>query len=149
MAGILWLVPVTGLALVIFIRYLWLKVDQSLPQRSALLKDEDRSLLSWLHISLAGSGILQLVLLLVFISSSLRYLADFTLIGILLVTIFIAQISASFQLEKFRRGLLATLWLGASGLTAIFAIIVNISGYALGFERNNPALYHFIERLFH
>lgn len=147
-AGLLWLVPITGLALFVFIRYLWLKIDQSNPKRSPLLNDEDRSLLRWLNTSLISSGGLQLVLLLFFFSSSLRYQADFALIAMLLATVFIAQISASFQLNKFRRRLLAILWLTSSGLTAIFAIIVNISGYAHGFERNNPDLYHFLFELF-
>jgi len=147
-AGLLWLVPITGLALVVFIRYLWLKIDQSNFKRSPYLSDEDRSLLRWFNASLVGSGGLQLVLLLFFFSSSLRYQADFALIAMLLATVFIAQISASLQLNKFRRRLLAALWLISSGLTAIFAIIVNISGYAHGFERNNPELYHLLFELF-
>ena len=147
-AGILWLVPITGLALIIFLRYVWLKIDQSLPERSNLLKDIDRSVLVWLNVSLAGSASLQLAILLIFISSSLRYLADFTLIAILLSTVFIAQIKVRFRLDKLQQGLLTTLWMASAGLTAIFAVIVNINGYALGFERNNPGLYYRLLSLF-
>jgi hypothetical protein len=125
-----------------------MKIDQSLPERSSGLSDDDRSLLSWLNVSLAGSACLQLALLLVFISSSLRYLADFTLLAILLATVLVAQLIARYQLGKNRRRLLAALWLTSSGITAIFAIVVNISGYAHGFERINPGLYQFLFDLF-
>jgi hypothetical protein len=141
-AGILLLVPVIGLALLVFIRFVWLKIDQSLPEESTLLQDSDRSLLGWLNLSLAGSGCLQLALLLMFISSSLRYLADIALIAILLSTVFIAQIGTRFRLEKLQQGMLRAFWIASAGLTAIFAVMVNISGYALGFERNNPELYY-------
>jgi hypothetical protein len=147
-AGILWLVPVTGLALLVLIRFTWLKIDQSLPERSSHMQDEDRSILSWLNIALAGSGCLQFVLLLGFISSSERYLADFALIAILFSTILIVQIEARFRIKKIQRNSLATLWMVSAGLTVIFAVVVSVSGYAHGFERINPGLYYQLLSLF-
>lgn len=145
-AGLFSLVPVIGLAGLVGLGWLYLifhGADTKRPSAESMA----RSWLPWMTIWLGGAALLELLVLMVFISSSLRYLADLAATWILLATIFSIMAWSRLTEGTWRR-LFSFSWLTASGMTVLFGLLVSLTGYAGAFRDLNPALFQRLMDLF-
>ncbi len=145
-AGLLYLVPLIGLAALVALGWFYLVFHGALVSKPQT-ESTDRAWLRWLTIWLGGAALLELIVLLVFISGSLRYLADLAPTWILLATVFFARAWSRLPRENWRR-LFVIAWLVASGLTVLFGLLIGLTGYEGAFRELNPALYQRLIGLF-
>jgi len=97
------------------------------------------SFLHWIVIALAGAILLSLLPTLFFYSASMRYLADWIPMLIILATLGIWEMSTSLKGIWF-----ILIWLviaAAAWLSIRIGILLSISGYVLRFEKLNPELF--------
>jgi hypothetical protein len=145
-AGLLYLVPLIGLAALVALGWFYLVFHGALVSKPQP-ESTDRAWLGWLTIWLGGAALLELLVLLVFISGSLRYLADLASTWILLATVIFARAWSRLPRESWRR-LFTIAWLVASGLTVLFGLLIGLTGYEGAFRELNPALYQRLIELF-
>jgi len=145
-AGLLILVPLIGLAALVALGWFYLifqEADITKPQAESI----NHAWLRWLTFWLGGAAMLELLVLLVFVSSSLRYLEDLTPTLILLATVFFTWAWSRLTGEKWRQ-LFNIAWLIASGLTVLFGLLIGLTGYEGAFRELNPVLYQNLVELF-
>jgi hypothetical protein len=145
-AGLISLVPVIGLAGLIALGWFYLIFHRAVTLKSVEVSI-NRSWLPWLTVWLGGAAMLELLVLLVFISSSLRYLADLAATWILLATVF-STVARSHLTGGTWRRLITFAWLAASGMTVLFGLLVGLTGYTGAFRDLNPTLYQRLIELF-
>lgn len=146
-SGVIWILPFVIFTLLVIFRWGWLWFNGFLPHvKSSASKGEQ--LLSWLIITLSGMVIIELLILLFFISSSQRYAADFSPTLILLGIVFSGWLWMRYDWGKwFRRGFIS-LWNFSVLLTNILGVLIGITGYGQAFEKTNPELYGWLRSLF-
>ncbi len=137
-------VPLIGLGGIAVMRLLWLQLNGFGPPRLSVPARE-RGLLNWLLTALGGSVLLSVIVLLVFIQNTYRYLADASLAGILFALLFIAQFRLRIADRSWERQVWQAGWRLAAVLTPLVAVLITIEGYAGAFAELNPGLY---DRLF-
>jgi hypothetical protein len=139
-AGILFVVPLVGIAVLLLIRLLWLFVngDISLYGNKA---GSDTGLPSWLWLAISGYVVIQMSVLLLFINSAVRYLLDVSPALILLSTIFIAYYVRSVERRSYQR-IISFVWIAASLLTVLSGLLIGITGDRNNFLNQNPQLYN-------
>jgi hypothetical protein len=145
-AGLLFLVPLVGLAALVGLGWFYL-IFHGVAGQKAQEESREGACLHWLVIWLGGAALLELLVLLVFISSSLRYLEDLTPTWILLSTVFFSRAWIRLPGEPWRR-LFEIVWLIASLLTVLFGLLIGLTGYAGAFRELNPALFQRLVELF-
>ncbi len=88
LAGIIIIVPLIGLTALLLMRLFWLFIngELSLPGNK---EDAVNSLFSWFGFSMLGYVAIQMLILLIFINSAMRYLLDISPALIVLSTMFV------------------------------------------------------------
>jgi hypothetical protein len=145
-AGLLFIVPLIGLAALVGLGWFYL-IFHGVTGQKAQNNSGESAWLHWLVVWLGGAALLELLVLLVFISSSLRYLEDLTPTWILLATVFFTQAWVRLPAGTWRR-LFCVAWLVASLLTVLFGLLVGLTGYEGAFRELNPALFQRLVELF-
>ncbi|MCG2785074.1 MAG: hypothetical protein L6461_08210 [Anaerolineae bacterium] len=140
-AGILFLVPLVGLTVLFLLRFFWLLLDGEIHFGRKVGQQGPPMALSWLSHSLLAYVLIQLAILLVFISSSLRYLFDITPALILLSSLFVAANLKNLAQKTFQERLLAFSWLLISGLSMLSGILIGLTGSSNHFANHNPQLF--------
>lgn len=102
------------------------------------------SFLQWIVIALTGAILLSLLPTLFFYSPSMRYLADWIPMVIILATLGIWEISRSFK--GFWSILIWLAIAAAAWLSIRTGILLSISGSELRFEKLNPELFQLLSR---
>lgn len=140
-AGILFVIPLLGFTVILLIRLLWLLANEDV----SLIRDRvmtSNSLFFWFGLSILGYVLIQMFLLFVFVSSSLRYLFDLSPAFIVLSTMFVGYHVQSFEKKPHVVKILAGLWMLAAFSTVIFGFLVGLTGGQNNFLNKNPQLYH-------
>jgi hypothetical protein len=140
-AGALLVIPLLGFTAILVIRLLWLVAngEVSLTGNRAI---PSNSLFVWFGFSLLGYVLIQMVLLFVFVSSSMRYLFDLSPALILLSTMFVGYHVQSFEKKPYVVNILSVLWILSSLLTVISGFFIGITGGQNNFLNKNPQLYY-------
>jgi hypothetical protein len=140
-AGLLLIVPLVGFTLILFIRFLWLLVngDVSLARNGAITSN---GLYFWFGFSLLGYVLIQMFLLFVFVSSSMRYLFDLSPAFIVLSTLFVGYYVQTFEKKRYVVKVMSGFWILASLFTVVSGFFVGITGGQNNFLNKNPQLYY-------
>gem|GEM_PF-251478 len=101
----------------------------------------------WLIITLIGAGVLELLPLLFFLYTTMRYLADFVPTLVLLSTIGSYQGYRMTLKHAAKRKAFLTILLLTALISALLGFLLSVTGYAARFENLNPELFEKIERL--
>jgi hypothetical protein len=136
--GILFTVPIIGLTtgLLIWLIWRWLNGESG----SVILRTKlQRSFLLWWSAALFIQAFLPLAVLLVFISSSFRYLADISASSILFSTLFVGLHLKNFRLSRF----LPLAWCFVAILTGAVGLLI---GHSKHFADLNPGLYEWLSQ---
>lgn len=147
-AGLLWVLPVVSLAILAGAGGLW-RLLQADPRPAREAGPPERAGWSWLAACLAGAALLEAGVLLVYVASSMRYLADLAPTWIALAGLVVGRAWGASAGPPWKRAALAAAWLGAASLTAAIGLLVGVTGYHGLFEDLNPALYEQLRGLFH
>jgi hypothetical protein len=140
-AGILFLVPLVGLTVLFLLRFFWLLLDGEIHFGRKAGQHSTQMALSWLSHSLLAYVLIQLAILLVFISSSLRYLFDITPALLLLSTVFLGANLAKIAPKTYQLRLSGFFWLFVSGLSALVGMLIALTGSTNHFANLNPQWY--------
>jgi hypothetical protein len=140
LAGLLLVVPLLGFIAILLLRLFWLLLngDASL----ANVRYTENGLLFWFGAALLGYVLIQTAVLLVFVSTSMRYLVDITPEVIVLSTLFVGVYIRSFEKDKYWVKAIRYLWLFTALLTVIAGLLIGITGGQNNFLNKNPQLYH-------
>ena len=140
-AGILFVIPLLGCTALLLIRLFWLLIngDVSLVRKQ---KNMTSSTFLWFGLSALGYICVQMLVLLAFVSSSLRYLFDLSPALIVLSTMFAGYHVQSFEIKPYLARAISYLWILASGLTVITGFLIGFTGSQNNFLNKNPQLYH-------
>ena len=145
-AGVLITTPYVWFALIsilILLRHIHRRRSaQSDPRTTAM-----GSLERWLVIVLIGVVILELLPLLTFLSTTMRYLADFVPTLVLLSTIGSYQGYRMDSKHVTKRKAFLTVFLLAALISTLLGFLLSVTGYNARFENLNPELFDKIERL--
>jgi hypothetical protein len=134
-AGILIVVPLVGLVVLLGLRTLWLKLNGDVDLHFA-------DPVGWFAFSLSGYCLIQVVVLLVFITSAMRYLADITPVALVLVAIFAGSLTETFAPTPLQRRAVGVLWILVSISTSVMGVLIGITGGRNNFLNQNPQLYY-------
>lgn len=140
-ASLLLTVPVVGLAVLAALRLVWLYLNGFAPPRLSI-STSDRVLWRWLMLALSGSVVFALIVLLVFIQNSYRYIVDITPSAILLGILFLAKFQQRLSGRLVEGWIWRMSWRAAVLLTPVFGVLIAIKGYARAFENQNPDLFY-------
>lgn len=146
-AGILFIVPLLWVAGLLLIWILWNWADGEIfliwkPKRLKINSNV------WLFFVLFASVATQFIVLLLFISSSLRYLFDVTPSIILLSAVYFSRQFDHFAGRPYQKSFFIAGWVVCSILTVIFALLVGLTGATNHFENANPMLYNQLQAWF-
>ncbi|UCF61237.1 MAG: hypothetical protein JSV37_00755 [Anaerolineaceae bacterium] len=149
-AGILITTPYVLFAIIPIIILLW-KIFGGRSVQSSIGSDPCASEISasenWLITALMGAVVLAFFPLLIFLYSTMRYLADFIPILALLAIIGSFQGSRITSRRKiFQRSFITILTLTAL-ISSLLGFLLSVTGYTARFENLNPELFDKIERL--
>jgi hypothetical protein len=140
-AGILFVIPLIGFTAILLIRLFWLLLngDVSLARNAA--DPADRPFFGF-GLSMLGYVLIQMFLLFVFVSASLRYLFDLSPVLIVMSTMFVGYQVQSFEKKSYMVNILSGVWILASLLTVMFGFFVGLTGSQNNFLNKNPQLYY-------
>lgn len=102
----------------------------------------------WVGFLLAGGAVSLLLPLLMFISSSMRYLADVVPVLVILAAIGYWSSWTALRSRTFWRGVLSLAVLLLIISSIVMSLLANFTNGDKRFEANNPALYYHLARLF-
>jgi hypothetical protein len=137
-----WLVflPVIGL-----IREGW----NWLHERSVeVVKLQDRPLTTWAGWMVAGAVFCNFAILVVFVTSSMRYEADITPLLTVLIAICIGWASNFFRTQARFRNLILALAVGLCIISIIIGLFTSFQNVSMMFVKSNPHLYSAIAHIF-
>jgi hypothetical protein len=140
LAGLLLVVPLIGFTAILLLRLFWLLLNGD-----ASFKNVDYSgngTLLWFGASLLGYVLIQTAILLVFVSTSMRYLVDITPALIILSSIFVGLHIRSFEQKGTWVKVIMFLWIITAILTVITGLLIGLTGGQSNFLNKNPQLYH-------
>lgn len=140
-AGILLIIPIIGLTAFLLLRLFWLIINGDVSPTS-LKENTPSNLFSWFGFSLFMYVLIQLFVLLIFISSAMRYLVDISPAFIVLSTMVIAYYIRAVDSNPTLVKIIASLWVIASLLTVISGFLIGFTGDKNNFLNQNPALYY-------
>ncbi len=140
LAGLLLVVPLIGFTAVLLLRLLWLLLNGDVSFRRVRFADESSVL--WFGASLLGYVLIQTAVLLVFVSTSMRYLVDITPAIIVLSALFVGLHIRSFEDKGIWIRLIKYLWIVSALLTVVAGLLIGLTGGQNNFFNKNPQLYH-------
>jgi hypothetical protein len=146
-ASLLLTVPMVGLGVLVLVRWAWLHLNGLAPP-SIEISADDRKLFCWLTLALTGSVIFALIVLLVFIQNSYRYIVDVTPSATFLAILSISYFRLLITNRTIEGWIWGVGWRVAALLTPIMGILIALKGYARAFENQNPDLYYFLVNWF-
>jgi hypothetical protein len=140
-AGILIIVPLIGLAALLLMRLFWLFIngELSLPGNK---EDAFNSLFSWFGFSMLGYVAIQMLILLIFINSAMRYLLDISPALIVLSTMFVGYYVQSVEKNPYFIKMVSYAWILAALITVISGFLIGFTGDKNIFLNQNPQLYY-------
>jgi hypothetical protein len=143
--------PITGLIYVVpFSFFSLIPVYALFSKRTRLFlqhTDEDKSVLRWIILTLAGSSLLALLLLLTFFWAAMRYIADFLPMLLTLSIIGFCQGYIALK-ERKQEKYIAIAGISLAGISLVMSTILGLSGDIPVFEEANPALLEWFSRFF-
>ena len=140
-AGMLFIVPLIGLTTLLIIRLFWLFINGDV-SLSGNKENADDSQLSWFGFSMLGYSAIQMLLLLIFIYSSIRYLMDIFPSLIVLSTMFVGYYAQSVEKKSYLLKMVSYAWILASLLTVVSGFFINFTAEENIFLNQNPQLYY-------
>lgn len=139
-AGILFITPTVSFTACLLAAFLWRLLNgdvscriKSPPVWSPALQ---------LALSMLGYFIIQMFILLVFINSAMRYLADVFPALLLLCVLFTGFYARNFIVQKYQMQLLSLTWGLFAVATAVFGFLIGFTGDKNLFLNNNPRLFY-------
>jgi hypothetical protein len=140
-AGIPFVVPLIGFAAILVIRWFWLLVNGDI---SWVDKKESiaRDLFSWFGLCILGYIVIQMLILFIFVSSSLRYLFDLTPALIVLSSVFVGYYVNWAEKEPYAIKMIAVLWLLSALATVMSGFLIGFTGMQNNFLNENPQIYY-------
>ncbi|MBL8051255.1 MAG: hypothetical protein JNM46_08540 [Anaerolineales bacterium] len=140
-AGILFIIPIIGFTALLLLRLFWLMINGDISVNS-LKENNPSSLFSWFGFSLLIYVFTQLFILLIFISSAMRYLVDISPTLIVLSTMFVGYYVRAIDSNPILARVIASLWVFVSFLTVISGFLIGFTGDKNNFLNQNPAVYY-------
>jgi hypothetical protein len=147
LAGIIIIVPLIGLTALLLMRLFWLFINGefSLPGNK---EDAVNSLLSWFGFSMLGYVAIQMLILLIFINSAMRYLLDISPALIVLSTMFVGYYVQSVEKNPYFIKMVSYAWILAALITVISGFLIGFTGDKNIFLNQNPQLYYQLYKWF-
>ena len=146
-AGIIIIVPLIGLTALLLIRWLWLFINGDI-SLSRNKEESVNSLFLWFGFSMLGYVAIQMLILLIFINSAMRYLLDISPALIVLSTMFVGYYVQSVEKNPYLIRLISYAWILASLLTVVFGFFIGFTGDKNIFLNQNPQLYYQLYKWF-
>jgi len=140
LAGLLLVVPLLGFTAILLLRLFWLLINGDVSFRN--IRYSENELLIWFGASLLGYVMIQTAVLLVFVSTSMRYLVDITPTLIVLSSMFVGLYIRSFEEDGNWVKAILFLWLLTAILTVLTGLLIGLTGGQNNFLNKNPQLYH-------
>ena len=140
LAGLLLIVPLIGFTAVLLLRLSWLLLNGDVSLKNVRYADDGVHL--WFGASLLGYVLIQTAVLLVFVSTSMRYLVDITPALIILSSMFVGLYIRSLEKDGYWVKAIMYLWLLTTLLTVTAGLLIGITGGQNNFLNKNPQLYH-------
>jgi hypothetical protein len=107
-----------------------------------IVRYTENDALLWFGASLLGYILIQTTVLLVFVSTSMRYLVDITPALIILCSLFVGLYIRSFGEKGYWVKAILYLWLLTALLTVVTGLLIGLTGGQNNFLNKNPQLYH-------
>ncbi len=139
LAGLLLVVPLIGFTAVLLLRSFWLLLNGDVSLKN--VRYAENGTLLWFGASLLGYILIQTAVLLVFVSTSMRYLVDITPALIVLSSLFVGLHIRSFEENVYWVKAIKYLWLLTALLTVIAGFLIGLTGGQNNFLNKNPQLY--------
>jgi hypothetical protein len=139
-AGILFVVPLIGLAALLLGRWFWLWINGDISLR--VDGEGSNSLFTWFGWTLFAYVLIQLFILLIFINSAMRYLVDISPALIVLSTMYVSYYVNKIDTKPYMVKTIAALWIIATSLTVLAGFLIGFTGDKNNFLNQNPALYY-------
>jgi hypothetical protein len=149
-AGILNTTPYVWFAVVpilILLRKIFSKSNGAPSAARDSQKSVNRFAEQWLTISFIGAAVFAFLPLLAFVAITMRFLADFVPMLVLLSTIGSYQGYRMISKHATKRKTFLTVLLLAALISALLGFLLSVTGYDARFENLNPELFEKIERL--
>jgi hypothetical protein len=140
LAGLLLVVPLIGFTALLLIRLFWLLLNGDTSLKNIRYAENDMIL--WFGTSLLGYVLIQTAVLLVFVSTSMRYLVDITPALIVLSSLFVGLHIRAFEQNKYWVKAIKYVWLLTALLTVAAGLLIGLTGGQNNFLNKNPELYH-------
>jgi len=146
-AGIIIIVPLIGLAALLLMRLFWLFIngELSLPGNKEVTFN---SLFSWFGFSMLGYVAIQMLILLIFINSAMRYLLDISPALMVLSTMFVGYYVQSVEKNPYFIKMVSYAWILAALITVISGFLIGFTGDKNIFLNQNPQLYYQLYKWF-
>jgi hypothetical protein len=143
--------PITGLIYVVPFIFFSLIPGFALISKETrmfrLYTDEDKCALRWIILTLAGSSLLALFLLLTFFWAAMRYVADFLPMLLTLSIIGFCQGYTALK-EKKQEKYIAIAGISSAGISLVMSTILGLSGDIPVFTVANPAILEWFRMFF-
>jgi hypothetical protein len=140
LAGLLLVVPLIGFTAFLLLRLFWLLINGDASLRN--IRYRENEVLLWFGASFLGYILIQTSVLMVFVSTSMRYLVDITPALIVLSSMFVGLYIRSFEGKRTWVKAARFLWLLAAILTVVSGLLIGLTGGQNNFLNKNPQLYH-------
>jgi hypothetical protein len=140
LAGLLLVVPLIGFTAILLLRVFWLLINGDVFITN--IRYRDNEVLIWFGAAMLGYILIQTAVLLVFVSTSMRYLVDITPALIVLSSIFVGLYTQSFGEKGYWVKVILFLWLFTASLTVLAGLLIGLTGGQNNFLNKNPQLYH-------
>jgi hypothetical protein len=140
LAGLLLVVPLVGFTVILLLRLFWLLLNGDISLKN--VRHTENDMLLWFGASLLGYIIIQTAVLLIFVSTSMRYLVDITPAVIVLSSLFVGLYIRSFEKDEYWAKAIQYVWILTALLTVIAGLLIGITGGQNNFLNKNPQLYH-------
>ena len=140
LAGLLLVVPLIGFSAVLLLRMFWLLLNGDVSFRTIRYSEKGTPL--WFGASLLGYILIQTTVLLVFVSTSMRYLVDITPALIILSSLFVGLHIRSFEDKSYWIRVIRYSWIVTALLTVVAGLLIGLTGGQNNFLNKNPQLYH-------
>ena len=140
-AGILIIVPIIGLTTLLLMRLFWMFINDELSLRGNK-EGTGNNLFFWFGFSMLGYVVIQMLILLIFINSAMRYLLDISPALIVLSTMFVGYYVQSVEKNPYLIKMVSYAWILASLITVISGFLIGFTGDKNIFLNQNPQLYY-------
>ncbi len=140
LAGLLLVVPLLGFTAILLLRLFWLLLNGDTSLKNVRYAKNGQLL--WFGAALLGYVLIQTAVLLVFVSTSMRYLVDITPALIVLSALYVGLHTRSFEEKEYWAKAIQYVWLFTALLTVLAGLLIGLTGGQNNFLNKNPELYH-------